>query len=72
MAKPTKLTKSQQQKLKNASKSFQKMEADIRPFVRKRQIIQVSTGGKWRAEATGKEPGRVFSNNGVYSGVYSR
>lgn len=55
MAKPTKLTKSQQQKLKNASKSFQKMEADIRPFVRKRQIIQVSTGGKWRAAMTPTE-----------------
>lgn len=72
MTKPTKPSKSQQLKLKEASNSFQKIEADIRPFIRKRPIIQVSTGGKWRVETASKKTEEVFSNNGVYSGVYSR
>jgi hypothetical protein len=49
-----KLTTKQRLRLRNARKDFKKIEAEIRPFVKRAPIIQPSTAGKWTtASSTG-------------------
>ncbi len=47
-----KLTEKKKRRLREAKKSFQKIEEEIAPFIKHRKFKEYSTDGEWRETST--------------------
>ena len=47
-----KLTEKKERRFREAKKSFQKIEEEIAPFIKRRKFKEYSTDGEWRETST--------------------